>query len=113
MGGECAVKAYDNSLIIRTSFGSNEFPFEKAFVDQWTSRESVSEISKKIFKILEKDIKGVIHIGGDRKTVFEYAKNLDNSKSIGKLSRNAVNFKVPFDTSLNCDKYNKLFGDKK
>ena len=112
LGGECAVKMYDNSLIIRTSFGPNEFPYDKAFIDQWTSRESVSEISKKIVKVLEEDIKGVIHSGGSRKTVFGYAKSLDPSKEIGELSAHDVNFKVPTDTSLDCEKYFKLIGNK-
>jgi len=113
LGGECAIRLYDNSLIIRTSFGPNEFPFEKAFVDQWTNRESVSEISKKIVKVLEKDIRGVIHIGGNRQTVFEYAKELDSSKKIGELSIKDVNFNVPVDTSLNCKKYLNLMENKK
>jgi dTDP-4-dehydrorhamnose reductase len=42
LGGECAVRMYDKSLIIRTTFGPNVFPYPKAFVDQWTSRENVS-----------------------------------------------------------------------
>ena len=108
LGGECAVRMYDKSLILRTSFGPNVFPFEKAFVDQWTSRESVSVIAKKISKLLDKNITGVIHIGGKRKTVFEYAKSLDATKDIGKLSVNDVSFDVPVDTSLNCDRYDKL-----
>src|SRR5262249_46995997 len=33
LGGECAVRLYDNTLIIRTSFGPNVFPYEKAFTD--------------------------------------------------------------------------------
>lgn len=113
LGGECAVKMYNNSLIIRTSFGPNKFPYEKAFVDQWTSRESVSVIAKKIKSLLDKDIKGVIHIGGSRRTVFEYARSLDSSKEIGKLSIKEVKFNVPEDTSLDCSKYNKLIEDKK
>ena len=87
LGGECAVRMYDKSLIIRTSFGPNIFPYEKAFVDQWTSRESVSVIASKISKLIEKDITGVIHVGGERKTVFDFARNLDATKDIGKLSR--------------------------
>jgi len=113
LGGECAVRMYDNSLIIRTSFGPNEFPFEKAFVDQWTSRESVSKIAKKIVSILDKEITGVLHVGGNRKTVFEYARNLDFSKEIGEFSIKDVNFKVPKDTSLDCKKYNKLIRSEK
>ena len=46
LGGECAVRMYDNSLIVRTSFGPNVFPYEKAFADQWTSRESVERVRR-------------------------------------------------------------------
>jgi len=108
LGGECAVRMYDKSLIIRTTFGPNVFPYRKAFTDQWTSRESVSVIAKKISKLIDEDIAGVIHVGGNRKTVYEYAESLDATSHIGKLSVNDVSFNVPVDTSLNCDRYNKL-----
>lgn len=107
LGGECAVRMYDKSLIIRTTFGPNVFPYEKAFIDQWTSRESVSVIAGMIGKLIDKDVTGIVHVGGKRKTVFEFAKSLDETKDIGRLSINDVSFKVPVDTSLNCDKYHE------
>ncbi|MCK5175606.1 MAG: sugar nucleotide-binding protein [Planctomycetes bacterium] len=108
LGGECAVQMYDNSLIVRTTFGPDVFPYEKAFVDQWTSREGVSAIAKKIARLIDTEITGTIHVGGARKTVFEYAKGLGGSKSIGELSVNDVSFPVPADTSLDCCKYDEL-----
>lgn len=108
LGGECAAMLYAKALIVRTSFGPNVFPYEKAFVDQWTSRESVAVIAKKISALIGKNITGVIHVGGKRKTVFEYAKSLDPAKNIGELSIKDVPFNAPVDTSLNCDKYNEL-----
>jgi dTDP-4-dehydrorhamnose reductase len=112
LGGECAVRMYDNSLIIRTSFGPNVFPYEKAFVDQWTSRESVREIARRIIALLDKEITGTIHVGGERKTVFQYAKSLDESRDIKPLSIKEVEFKVPVDTSLNCEKYHQIMMGK-
>ncbi len=111
LGGECAVRLYDKSLIIRTTFGPNVFPYEKAFVDQWTSRESVSVIAGKICKLIDKDITGVVHVGGPRRTVFEFAKSLDETRDIQELSVSDVNFVVPVDTSLNCDRYNEITKD--
>jgi len=108
LGGECAAAMYDKSLIVRTTFGPNVFPFEKAFIDQWTSRESVAAIAEKISKLVDKDVTGIMHVGGRRKTVFEYAKSLDATRPVGELSIRDVPFTVPVDTSLNCDKYNKL-----
>ena len=109
LGGECAVRLYDHSIIIRTTFGPNVFPFEKAFVDQWTSRESVSTIVRMIARLIDSNFKGTVHVGGNRKTVFEYAKSIDPGKDIKELSVKEVNFKVPADTSMNCELYNSLF----
>lgn len=108
LGGECAVRLYDNSLIIRTSFGPNIFPYDKAFVDQWTTRLSVYEAAKKIAGLLGKDIRGVVHVGGRRQTVYEYAESLDPQREIGKLSIHDVSFKVPADTSLDCNLYEEM-----
>jgi dTDP-4-dehydrorhamnose reductase len=112
LGGECAVRLYANALIIRTSFGPDIFPYEKAFVDQWTSRESVSVIARKIVGLLDKNMTGLIHLGGKRRTVYEYAKNLHESKDVKELSVRDVNFSVPRDTSLDCEKYNNVIETK-
>jgi dTDP-4-dehydrorhamnose reductase len=109
LGGECAVRMCDNSLIIRTSFGPDIFPYEKAFVDQWTSRETVSVTASKISKLIDYPVKGTLHIGSKRKTVHEYAQGLDSNKIIGKLSVSDVSFSVPQDTSLDCDEFDRLF----
>jgi len=108
LGGECAMRMYDNSVIIRTTFGPNEFPYDKAFVDQWTSREKVSVIADLIIKLVKKDPIGVYNVGGKRKTVYSYAKKVSPDKKIGKLSIKEVSFVVPVDTSMNCNKLNKL-----
>lgn len=111
LGGECSVRMYNNSIIIRTSFGPNIFPYEKAFEDQWTSRQSVAEIAKKIEKLIKSDFTGTIHLGFKRRSVFEYAKSLDNNQPIEKMSIKDVSFDVPMDTSLDVNKYKKLLGD--
>ncbi len=113
LGGECAARLYPKSLIVRTTFGPDIFPYPKAFVDQWTSRESVSVIARKISMLLDTEAAGVVHVGGDRKTVFEYAKSLDEAKEIGTLSVRDVSFFVPIDTSLNCDRFKSLTQDKR
>jgi dTDP-4-dehydrorhamnose reductase len=108
LGGECAVLLYDNSLILRTSFGENEFPYEKAFIDQWTSRIPVKEFAKILVSVLDTDKTGILHIGGPRRTVFEYAQTISPDKNIGKLSKSDVSFFVPEDTSLDTSKFKKL-----
>ena len=110
LGGECAVRLYDNVLIVRTSFGPDIFPYEKAFTDQWTSREVVSVVAKKISSLIDSLAKGTIHIGSKRRTVFEYAQSHNQNKKIDKLSIHDVSFRVPEDTSLDCEKFDSLLG---
>lgn len=113
LGGECAARLYDRALIVRTSFGPNVFPYPKAFVDQWTSREPVRTIAAKLVGLLEReDLTGVIHLGGPRRSVFEYAKSLDSARPVETLSRSEVDFPVPRDTSLDCRRHEGLFPPK-
>ncbi len=110
LGGECAARLYDRSLIVRTSFGPNEFPFPKAFEDQWTSRQSVSIVARKLVALMERDVNGTVHLGGSRRSVLEYARELDPSKDVGSLSIHDVSFPVPVDTSLDCGKFDEITG---
>ncbi|MCL4405390.1 MAG: sugar nucleotide-binding protein [Patescibacteria group bacterium] len=112
LGGECAVRMYDNSVIIRTTFGPNVFPYEKAFADQWTSRESVSVIAGMILKVVKSGYTGIIHVGGKRKTVYDYAKRLSPEKHIGKLYIREVSFSVPADTSLDTKLFRNVIHDR-
>lgn len=109
LGGECAVRMLDGYLIIRTSFGEKTFPYEKAFADQYTSREPVDVIAKKIVKTIKAGMDGVVHVGHERRSVYEYAVSLKGMKPIGKISIIDASFVVPKDTSLDTGKYNKLF----
>jgi dTDP-4-dehydrorhamnose reductase len=110
LGGECAVRIYPKSLIVRTTFGPDRFPYERAFADQWTSREPVSVFASKLAALVASEATGVVHVGGARRTVLDYARSLDPSRPIGSLSINDVAFKVPVDTSLNCERYEDLIG---
>tara|TARA_Y100000593_G_C4275238_1_gene319687 strand:- start:771 stop:1466 length:696 start_codon:yes stop_codon:yes gene_type:complete len=96
--GELAVKTYDNSLIIRTSFCQNEFPYEKAFIDQYTSRDYVDVIAPKILNCAKSKMNGIVHVGTKRKTVFDLAKQ--RKPNVGKLSISDVSFNPPRDTSF-------------
>jgi dTDP-4-dehydrorhamnose reductase len=108
LGGECAVRLYDNALIVRTSFGESEFPYEKAFVDQWTSRIPVAEFASRLVRLIEAGGTGVVHIGAPRRTVLEYAREISPEKEIGELSLADVSFVAPKDTSLDTTKYGTI-----
>ncbi|OGC67772.1 hypothetical protein A2450_03200 [candidate division WWE3 bacterium RIFOXYC2_FULL_40_11] len=114
LGGECVMRMYGNGVIVRLSFGPMKFPYPKAFSDQYTSKESVGVVAQKIAKIIESDFLGVIHIGGKRRSVFEYAKSLEGSEAVEAMSRLDVrDYIVPKDTSLNSTKYDQLFNSEK
>ena len=105
LGGEAAVRMLDDYLIIRMSFGDKVFPYDKAFTDHYTSRESVDVIAKKLVVMLKAGARGIIHLGHTRRSVYQYAKALGSKKAIGKISIADVPFAVPKDTSLNTAKY--------
>ena len=113
LAGECAVRMYKNSLIIRTTFGPKEFPYGKAFNDQYTSRESVDIIANMIVKLLKKEATGIYHVGGKRKSVYEYAKSLPNSEKVGSFSKTELSYVTPDDTSLDTSKYRELFSSER
>lgn len=100
LGGECAVRMYDNSLIIRTSFCENFFKYKKAFIDQWTTRDTVYNTSIKIKKEIIEDKKGIVHIGSNNtKSIYELAKELSPHVEIEPISRTEV-YPIPRNTSL-------------
>tara|TARA_R110001606_G_scaffold88498_1_gene199334 strand:- start:684 stop:1376 length:693 start_codon:yes stop_codon:yes gene_type:complete len=96
--GELATKTYNDSLVIRTSFCQSKFPYEKAFVDQFTSRDYVDIIAPKILNCVLSQKTGTVHIGTERKTVFELAQR--RKADVGTLSIKDVNFNAPRDTSF-------------
>ena len=105
LGGECAVRMYDNSLIIRTNMCPEPFPYEKAFVDQITTRDYISNVVPKIVELIKSDLYGTIHIGGKRQRIYNFARQ--TRPDVQELLRDDVPFKVPYDVSLNCDKWER------
>ncbi len=70
LGGECAVRLVPNHLIIRTSFGASEFPYEHAYNNKWTSKDYVDVIAPMILQAAKSDLTGVINIGTEKKTIY-------------------------------------------
>ena len=102
LGGECSVKFVPNHVIIRTSFGSDEFPYEEAFDNLYTSKDYVDVIAPLIMDVVnDRDFIGTINVGTDRETIYDYATK--RNKDIKKVSLGG-----PIDFSLNLNKLNKL-----
>lgn len=103
LGGECSVILLDNYLIIRTSFGDSNFPYEQAWGNQIVSKDYVDVIAPKILKASISNINGILNIGTNPKTIFEYASKRNNVKE--SFLNNKTNF------SLNINKYEQLFSN--
>lgn len=70
---ELALACYPRSLIIRTSFFGNTFPFDKACVDRYTSKDYIDIIGPLIASQILGDTTGIVHVGTERKSFYELA----------------------------------------
>jgi len=104
LAGESSTKLVNNHLIIRTSFGANEFPYKKAYANLFSSKDYVDVIAPMIVKAIFSPEIGVINIGTKKKSIYDYASG-----------RNLVDFenlKEKKDFSLNITKYNNKIKNK-
>ena len=72
LGGECSVKLYKNSLILRLSMCEKPFIHKYAFSDIKTNFMFHEDFAKILPKILNK--KGILNVGGKIQTIYEFAK---------------------------------------
>ncbi len=105
LGGECAVRLADNSLILRLSFGPVPFPWEKVYADQYNSKLYVDEIAPLVLGAARSHAVGVMNVGGPRATLEEYAKR--TRADIETIPRPSW---VPCDTSLDISRMKKELG---
>ena len=108
LGGESAVRLYDNSLILRTSVTEKPFVHEGAFTDFKTNFIYHEDLVPKILKILNH--KGVVNIGGKSQSVYNFAKK--HNPKIKKFSaKKMLGKKAPLNVTMNLKKLNKLIND--
>lgn len=100
LGGECSVRMVPDHLIIRTSFGPNEFPYEYAYNNKWTSKDYVDIIAPMILKAAKSYLTGIINIGTESKTIYDLA-NQRNQVDGVPLTHNSS----PRNSSLNLTKW--------
>ena len=100
--GELVVQIYENSLIVRTSFCPEKFPFDAAYTDKWTSQDYVDKIAPKIIEKSLLDDTGICHIGHERRSFYELAKERNTNIQSGSVKQIQKTSKVPIliDTSL-------------
>ena len=108
LGGECSVKLYKNSLILRASVTEKPFIHKNAFVDFKTNFIFHEDLIPKIIKLL--DCKGVINIGGKSQSVYDFAKKYN--PQIKKISaKNILGQNAQLNATMNLNKFKKLTND--
>jgi len=96
---ELVVRMCDNSLVIRTSFFGHNFPYEKAFTDQWTTKDYVDIMAPKILDFCLSDTEGIVHVYSDKDTVFNKA--IRRKPTVGRISISSLKeIEIPQDVSL-------------
>jgi dTDP-4-dehydrorhamnose reductase len=105
LGGECAVKLYENSLILRVCMSDDNFPHSRAFTDYNTCFLKKSDAAKITLKLLSK--KGIINVGGKIQSAYNFAKKLNP-----KIKKTRINSEIKqligTDTSMNTNKLKRL-----
>ena len=101
LGGECAVKMYHNSLILRIMMCEKPFIHKSAFYDIKTNFIFQEDVAKMIPKLLNR--KGIINIGGKIQSVYNFAKKYNNK--IKKVSGRKI---FPPNPSMNLTKLKKI-----
>lgn len=102
LGGECSARMVKNHLIIRTSFGPSEFAYKEAFIDKWVSKDYVDVIAPMILEAALSPLTGVLNLGTERTTIYQYASQRSNVKGT-KLSD--TSHLTPYDNSFNLQKW--------
>lgn len=102
--GEMIARSVQNALVIRTSFcSSNGWKYPKAFIDQFSSRDTVERIAPQILDAALSPLTGVVHIAGDRRSSYDLARSLD--AAVEPLSVTAVGLSLPRDVSLDSSRW--------
>ena len=95
LGAESAVQMYKNSLIIRACMTEKPFVHKYAYSNVKSNFIFHDEFAKKFIKVLSK--KGIVNIGGEANTIFNFAKK--NNKYVKKI-KSKGEFPLKMDMSL-------------
>ena len=105
LGGECAVRLYKNSLILRICMTEKPFVHKKAFNDVEINFMYHEELAKNLLKLI--NVKGIINIGGPKQIVYKFAKK-SNPKIKAVSAKKMLGKKFPLKQSMNINKYLKI-----
>ena len=99
---EFLVRTMDECLVIRTSFFGHDFPYDKAAVDQWSTKDYVDVIAPLILERVLTNETGIIHVGTKKSTTYEKATR--RKPDVEKVLLKNLGFAIPRDISLIVEK---------
>lgn len=109
LGGECAVRMYDGSLILRVCMCNYPFPHAKAAIDIKKSLMYDYEAARVVLQLLGE--KGTINVGGPSQSVYDFARQ--TNPKIDKLNRKDIgDVLIAPDTSMNTSKMKSILRSK-
>jgi len=98
-----------DALVVRTSFGEDgAWPYPRAFVDRFTSKLPASLAAAEIaLAACALELSGVLHLGGERLSYFEYARRVRPDVAPLSLAEYRGAEPVPVDTSLDSGRWRR------
>ncbi len=103
LGGECAVRMYKNSLVLRITMTEKPFLYKKAFTNLKSNYLFHEDLVKILPKIINK--KGILNIGGKSQSIYNFAKKYN--KKVKKILANK-NQKIPLNQTMNINKLKNI-----
>ncbi len=103
LGGECAARMYNNSLILRITMTEKPFLYKKAFTNLKTNFMFHEDLIDLLPRLLKH--KGIINVGGKSQSVFNFAKKY-NSNVKGIKAIKSLN--LPLNQTMNLNLLKKL-----
>ena len=103
LGGECAVKMYDNSLILRIAMCEKPFPHRAAMTDVRKSSIFNDEAAKITLQLVDET--GIINIGGPNQSIYDFVIKHQDVRS---MTRNVADSTMMPDVSMNTEKLNEI-----
>ena len=103
LGGECAVKMYKNSLILRITMTVKPFKFKKAYTNLKSNFLYHEDLVKMLHKLINET--GIINVGGKSQSIYSFAKIL-NKKVKGIIS--PKNNNLPLNQTMDLKKLKKI-----
>ena len=103
LGGECAVKMYSNSLILRITMTEKPFAYKKAYTNLKTNFIFHEDLVEILPKVINK--KGILNIGGKKQSVYEFARK---TNPLVKGIRATKSSKLPLNQTMNITLLKKI-----